>query len=46
MEQWAEAVTLLKEQIKSGEASAKDKLLLGQLQLRGLRAPKAAQTDF
>ena len=41
-----EAVALLKEQIKSGEAAVKDKLLLGQLQLRGLRAPKAAQMTF
>ena len=46
MAQWSEAVALLKEQITSGEASVKDKLLLGQLQLRGLRAPKAAQMTF
>ena len=46
MERWDEAVTLLKEQIKSGEASVKDKLLLGQLQLHGLRVPKAAQMTF
>ena len=46
MERWDEAVALLKEQIESGEASVKDKLLLGQLQLRGLRAPKAAQMTF
>ena len=46
MARWDEAVALLKEQIKSGEASVKDKLLLGQLQLRGLRAPKAAQMTF
>ena len=46
MERWDEAVALLKKQIKSGEASVKDKLLLGQLQLRGLRAPKAAQITF
>ena len=41
-----EAVAHLNEQIKSGEASAKDKLLLGQLQLQGLRTPKAAQMTF
>ena len=46
MARWDEAVALLKEQIKSGEASVKDKLLLGQLQLRGLRAPTAAQMTF
>ena len=46
MARWDEAVALLKEQIKSGDASVKDKLLLGQLQLRGLRAPKAAQMTF
>ena len=46
MARWDEAVARLKEQIKSGEASVKDKLLLGQLQLRGLRAPKAAQMTF
>ena len=46
MARWREAVALLSEQIKSGEGSVKDKLLLGQLQLRGLRAPKAAQMTF
>ena len=46
MEQWDAAVTLLKEQVGTGEASVKDKLLLGQLQLRGLRAPKNAQMTF
>ena len=46
MARWDEAVALLKEQVKSGEATVKDKLLLGQLQLRGLRAPKAAQMTF
>ena len=43
MEQWDAAVELLKEQIETGEASVKDKVLLGQLQLHGLRDPKAAQ---
>ena len=46
MEQWDAAVKLLKEQVGAGEASVKDKLLLGQLQLRGLRAPKDAQITF
>ena len=46
MEQWDEAVVLLKDQIRNGEASVKDKLLLGQLQLRGLRAPKDAERTF
>ena len=46
MARWDEAVSLLKEQIKSGDAAVRDKLLLGQLQLRGLRAPKAAQMAF
>ena len=43
MEQWDAAVVLLKEQIETGEASVKDKLLLGRLHLHGLRDPKAAQ---
>ena len=43
MEQWNAAVKLLEEQIETGEASIKDKLLLGQLQLHGLRDPKSAQ---
>ena len=43
MEQWNAAVELLKEQIKRGEASVRNILLLGRLQLHGLRNPKAAQ---
>ena len=43
MEQWDAAVELLKEQIQTGEASVNDMLLLGRLQLHGLRNPKAAQ---
>ena len=46
MARWDEAVALLKEQTNSGGASVRDKLLLGQLQLQGLRAPKAAQMTF
>ena len=43
MEHWDAAVALLKEQIETGEASVNDILLLGRLQLHGLRNPKAAQ---
>ena len=46
MARWREAVALLKEQVRSGEAAVRDKLLLGQLQLRGIRAPKAAEMTF
>ena len=46
MEQWDEAVALLKAQISEGEASVKDKLRLGELQLRGFRAPKVALMTF
>ena len=46
MEQWDAAVSLLKEQSNTGKASVRDKLLLGRLQLHGLRAPKAAQMTF
>lgn len=46
MEQWNAAVALLKEQLSTGKASVRDKLLLGRLQLHGLRAPKAAQMTF
>ena len=43
MEQWNAAVKLLKEQLRTGETSVKDRLLLGRLQLHGLRDPKEAQ---
>lgn len=43
MEQWDAAVKLLKEQIETSRTSIKDMLLLGRLQLHGLRDPKAAQ---
>ena len=46
MERWDAAVALLKEQLNTGKASVSDKLLLGRLQLHGLRAPKAAQMTF
>ncbi len=46
MEHWDAAVSLLKEQLRIGTASVRDKLLLGRLQLQGLRAPKTAQMTF
>ena len=46
MERWDAAVALLKEQLNTGKTSVRDKLLLGRLQLHGLRAPKAAQMTF
>ncbi len=46
MERWDAAVALLKEQLNTGQASVRDKLLLGRLQLHGLRAPQAAQMTF
>ena len=46
MERWDAAVALLKEQLNTGNTSVRDKLLLGRLQLHGLRAPKAAQMTF
>ncbi len=46
MEHWDDAVALLEELVKSREASVKNRLLLGQLQLHGIRAPKVAQKTF
>ena len=46
MEQWEDAVVLLKELVKNREASIQNRLLLGQLQLHGTRQPKAAQMTF
>ena len=46
MEKWEEAVALLKELVKNRQASIQNRLLLGQLQLRGTREPKAAQITF
>ena len=46
MEQWQEAVALLKELVSTGAASVNSQLLLGQMQLHGLHAPKAAQMTF
>ena len=46
MEQWNNAIALLKEQVSNREASVKNRLLLGQLQLHGVHAPKVAQKTF
>ena len=46
MEQWTEAIALLEELVQNREASVKNRLLLGQLQLHGIRAPKIAQKTF
>ena len=46
MEQWENAVALLKELVKNLESTIENKLLLGHLQLRGIRDPKAAQMTF
>ena len=46
MEQWNEAIALLEELVHNREASVKNRLLLGQLQLHGIRAPKIAQKTF
>lgn len=46
MEQWDDAITVLEELTSKGEASVKNRLLLGQLQLHGIRSPKIAQKTF
>ena len=46
MEQWEDAIALLKELDRNREASVQNRLLLGQLQLHGIRDPKAAQMTF
>ena len=46
MEQWENAVALLKELVKNREGTIQNRLLLGQLQLHGIRDPKAAQMTF
>lgn len=46
MEQWNDAITLLEELVSNREASVKNRLLLGQLQLHGIHAPKVAQKTF
>ena len=46
MEQWNDAIALLEELVSNREASVKNRLLLGQLQLHGIHAPKIAQKTF
>ena len=46
MEQWNDAIALLEELVSNREASVKNRLLLGQLQLHGVHAPKIAQKTF
>ena len=46
MEQWDDAITLLEGLAANGEASVKNRLLLGQIQLHGINAPKIAQKTF
>ncbi|RKU19070.1 hypothetical protein C6500_11595 [Candidatus Poribacteria bacterium] len=46
MEQWNDAITLLEELVSNREASVKNRLLLGHLQLHGVHAPKIAQKTF
>ena len=46
MEQWNDAIVLLEELVSNREASVKNRLLLGQLQLHGVQAPKVAQKTF
>ena len=46
MEQWNNAIALLEELVSNREASVKNRLLLGQLQLHGVHAPKVAQKTF
>ena len=45
-EQWNDAIVLLEELVSTREASIKNRLLLGQMQLHGIRAPKIAQKTF
>ena len=46
MEQWNDAIAVLEELVSKGEASVKNRLLLGQLQLHGIHSPKVAQKTF
>ena len=46
MEQWNEAIALLEKLVSKNEASIRNRLLLGQLQLHGINAPKVAQKVF
>ena len=46
MERWEDAIAILNKLVRNREASIKNRLLLGQLQLHGTREPKAAQMTF
>lgn len=46
MEQWNDAIALLEKLASKNEASIRNRLLLGQLQLHGIHAPKVAQKVF
>ena len=46
MGRWNEAVAVLEALVRNREASVKNKLLLGRLQLQGLRSPEAAARTF
>lgn len=46
MEQWNDAISVLEDLVSKREASVKNRLLLGQLQLHGIRSPKVAQKTF
>ena len=46
MERWEDAILLLKELVNNREGTIQNRLLLGQLQLQGIREPKAAQITF
>ena len=46
MEQWNNAIALLEKLVSNGEASIKNRVLLGQMQLHGIHAPKIAQKTF
>ena len=46
MEQWNDAIALLEKLVSNREASVKNRLLLGQLQLQSVHAPKIAQKTF
>ena len=46
MAQWNDAIVLLEELVSKRAASIKNRLLLGQMQLHGIHAPKIAQKTF
>ena len=46
MERWEDAILLLKELVNNREGTIQNRLLLGQLQLQGIREPKAAQINL